>query len=314
MTDRILRIVPDGDGEPTDPIPPVDIVLGKHLRRLRKERGYTQQQVVNAGGFSSVSMLSKYEKARLPLHEGKVADLLRFYGVTDDQLNDFLESLREARHMKAWWAEYRDVVPGYAERLFSVESAACEIRSYEESVVPGLLQTAEYARAVMQAPFRKPISKQFALKHEKSVERRLELRRRRQRLLEGTEPPFFYALMSENVLNKTVGGRAVMRGQLRQLYNLAENKPRVHIRILPFDAMSEATGSPTSITLLKFHPGHGDTIVYLESYNQGGTYVSDTDSVETHMAILDGLWAVAADKERSMEMLEGYIKKISGKG
>lgn len=314
MADGVLRILPGGDGEPTGPIPPVDIVLGKHLRRLRKDRGYTQQQVVTAGGFSSVSMLSKYEKARLTLHEDKVLGLLRFYGVTGEQLTEFLEALREARHMKVWWAEYRDVVPGHAERLFSVESAACEFRSFEESVVPGLLQTAEYARAVMQAPLRQPASERFALEQKKSVERRLELRRLRQRLLEGTDPPPFYALMSENVLNKAVGGRTVMRGQLRHLYNLAENSPHVHVRILPFDAMSEAVGSPTSITLLKFPAGHGDTIVYLESYNQGGAYVSDTDSVETYMATLDLMWAAAADKERSMEMLECYIRKFSGKG
>lgn len=314
MVEGGLRVVSGGDGEPASPIPPVDIVLGKHLKRLRKELGYTQQQVVEAGGFSSVPMLSRYEKAKVTLHADKVEKLLRFYRVPVDQLSHYLDPLREVGRKKAWLAEYRDVVPGYVERLFSMEADACEIRSYEENVVPGLLQTAEYARAVMQAPRRNPASERFAAEQEKSVERRLELRRLRQRLLEGIDSPRFYALMSENVLNKAIGGRDVMRGQLRQLYNLAENKPGVHIRILPFDAMSEAAGSPASITLLKFDPGHGDNIVYLESYNQGGIYVSDTDSVETHMATLDGLLAIAADKERSMAMLEDYIRRVSGRG
>ncbi|PJE97227.1 hypothetical protein CUT44_13740 [Streptomyces carminius] len=314
MVDRILRIVPDGDGEPTSPRPTADIIVGTHLRHLRKERGYTLQQVVEADGFSSIPMLSKYEQAKVPLHEEKVAGLLQFYEVPDDQQGQLLELVREARQSKVWWAGYRDVVPGHAKRLFSVEASAREIRSYEESIVPGLLQTAEYARAVIQAPFRKPFSEQFALEHKKSIQRRQELRRQRQLLLEEADSPFFYALVSENVLNKALGGREVMRGQLRHLYNLAENKPRVHIRILPFAAMSQAAGAPTSITLLKFPPGCGDNLVYLELYNQGGTYVSDTDSVETHMATLDGLWAIAADKEQSMAMLEDYIKKVSGKG
>lgn len=310
MSERALNVVPSGGA---DRPATAGVVLGKDLLQLRKDRGLLQKEVVDAGGFSSVSMLSKYERAKVTFQEEHVVALARFYGVRDPEVLDSMRLLVRKAGSKQWWDSFRDVVPGWLGRLFGMQEAAREIRTFEALLVPGLLQTPDYARAVMRAPFWKSATAGVGVVDAKEIERRLEARLKRQQLLEQMNAPDFYALLDENILNRPTGGASVMRGQLRHLYNLAENKDRVHIRILPFAAATEAPAPTPSITLLKFPPEQGDDVVYVEATNRGGTYVSDTADVENHRLALDHLWTLAAKKEASLALLQRYIDQLSGK-
>ncbi|MFJ9412620.1 helix-turn-helix transcriptional regulator [Streptomyces sp. NPDC101227] len=311
MSDRVLGVVPDGGEGTAQPPAAAGMVLGNHLRQLREDRGYIMADVVAAGVIGSVSTLSRYESAKTPFQEEVVVALLKFYGTTDaGELADVRELVRLSQ-AKQWWAGFRDVVPGCLDRLFSMETSAEEIRTYQGFFVPGLLQTADYARAVMKAPFRKPANERAIRESERKVGRRLAVRLRRQHLLDQTDAPHYYALLDEGILNRPTGGKAVMRGQLRHLYNLAENKERINIRILPFAAAEHAAAPTSSLTLLKLPPAHGGDMVYVEATNQGGTYINDIDEMEAHRAALDDLWTLAVGKKQTLALLEQYIERLA---
>ncbi|MFI9051545.1 helix-turn-helix domain-containing protein [Streptomyces sp. NPDC053427] len=309
--DGVLGVVADGGEGPAHPPAAAGMVLGNHLRQLREDRGHRMTDVVAAGVIGSVSTLSRYETAKTPFQEEAVVALLKFYGITDaGELADLCELVRQSQ-AKQWWAGFRDVVPGCLDRLFSMETSAEEIRTYQGFFVPGLLQTADYARAVMKAPFRKPANERAVRESERRIGRRLAVRLRRQHLLDQPDAPHYYALLDESILNKPTGGRAVMRGQLRQLYNLAENKERISIRILPFAAAEHAAAPTSSITLLKHPPAHGGDMVYVEATVQGVTYINDVDEMEAHRAALDDLWTLAVGKKQTLELLQQYIDRLA---
>jgi transcriptional regulator with XRE-family HTH domain len=311
VAERVLGLVPAGEDGPTEP-PAADArVLGAELRRLREDQGLRLRDVVEAGLIKSVSTPSRYETGQTKLREDTVIDLARHYGVRDPAVLSVLRAQVRQSLECEWWAEYRDVVTGSSGRLFSMERTAVEIHTYEAFFVPGLLQTPDYARAVFRAPFRKLADEQSFKESEEQVKRRLMVRMQRQQLLEQPAAPEYSALIDEGVLNRPTGGRAVMRGQLRHLYNLAENKERVHIRVLPFAAAEEATALTSSITRLQFPPDRGGDIVYIEATNQGGTYLTKTDEVEAHRACLSELWTLAGDKRQTLKILQKYIDQLA---
>ncbi|MFG2094611.1 helix-turn-helix transcriptional regulator [Streptomyces sp. NPDC048612] len=307
MSDRVLSVVVGGDEEAPAT---ADLVLGKYLLQLRKQAGLTQKQVVDAGAFSSVSMLSKYEGGKVTVQEQAVIKLVKFLGIQDAEELDELRALVGQARTKEWWSGFSDVVPGWLSRLFSMENSAHQIWTYQGNFVPGLLQTSDYARALMRAPYRRPGSDGVDLKAAKMIERRLTVRLQRQSLLDQANAPDLYVVLDENVLSRPTGGRSVMRGQLRQLYNYGENKSRVHIRVLPFSAAEFVTPLKTAMTLLKFAAGQGGDVVYIECSNEGGTYENEREPVERHKASFEELWAHAMDKEASLKLLDVYANKL----
>ncbi|MFG2226329.1 helix-turn-helix domain-containing protein [Streptomyces sp. NPDC048644] len=309
MIDRVLSVVPSNNGVEEQAEPPVAAgrVLGTHLRQLRELAGHRLKDVVDAGVIGSSSTLSRYEDAKTPFKEEVVIALAKFYGRTDEGELAALRDLTRQSLVKEWWACFRDVVPGWLGRLISMESAAREIRTYEGFFVPGLLQTSKYARAVMRAPYRRSAGEDPDEKSESRINRRLRVRLRRQRLLDEADAPDYYALLDESILNKPTGGRAVMREQLRHLFNYAENRDRIHIRVLPFTAAEHAAAPISAITLLKFPQGKGSDMAYLE----GGTYVSNPQEVEEHKVDLLYLWDLAADKKATLNILQHYIDKLA---
>lgn len=310
MSDRNLSAVSDsGGGRP--PAVAADL-LGRHLRRLREEAGLRQTDVVNAGVIGSTSMLSKYEGAKVPVHEDQVRSLLRFYTSSDPaDLEACLAMAREAS-TREWFAEFRDVVPDHTNRLFSQERAASEIRTYEAHHVPGLLQTPQYAQAIMT----EAAADSKGVLHEPDItalRRRMTVRMQRQMHLFLPGAPAFYAVLDENVLRRTKGSTPVMRAQLRYLLSVAENSGQINIRILPFDAPADLVRTHNSVTLLTMPPGHGDDLVYIESSNAGGTYLSDKDSVMLHRQRLTALFVGAAGKDTTMEIIDSHIKRLTNK-
>ncbi|MEV7845011.1 DUF5753 domain-containing protein [Streptomyces cyaneofuscatus] len=311
MPDRDVRAFPDAGGEPGRPPAVAADLLGRHLRRLREEAGLRQTDVVAAKVIGSASMLSKYEGAKVPVHEEQVRALVEFYTNGDPgNLQACLDMAKEAS-VKEWWAEYRDVVPGHSDRLFSQERAAREIRTFETHHVPGLLQTPDYALAIMT----EAAADSEGTLHEPDiarVRRRMAVRLQRQMFLFLPGAPDFYAVLDENVLRRTKGSTTVMRGQLRQLYSLAENNRRIHIRVLPFDAPAALAPAHNSVTLLTMEPGQGSDVVYIESSNVGGSYLSDQDSIDQHRQRLTTLFMGAAGKDATLDIIQSHIDRLVG--
>src|SRR2546421_3907482 len=178
------------------------ILLGAQLRKLREAKGVTRDE---AGWEirSSESKISRMELGRVSFKERDVADLLTFYGVSDEQERATMLALAREANTPGWWNRFTDILPTWFQSYLGLEAAAALIRTYEIQFVPGLLQTDDYARAVI------------LLAHDRAtaddVERRVALRRERQQALLRKEPPELWAVVDEAALRRPIGGDAGVR-------------------------------------------------------------------------------------------------------
>lgn len=276
------------------------MALGGKLRRLREASRVTRE----AAGYvirGSSSKISRMELGRVSFKERDVADLLTLYGVTDEQEREaFLALVRQA-NAPGWWHEYGDVLPGWFETYVGLEQAASVIRVYEPTLVPGLLQTEDYTRAVMQ------------LRHVQAcasdVERRVALRMARQDLLTQPGAPDLWVALDEAAVCRPVGSSAVRRVQLQHLIKMAQ-RPNITLQLVPWQV-----GGPAAVsgpfTILRFaEPGVPD-IVYLEHLASACYLDKERDTVG-YLALMDGLCVEAKSPEASIRFLRGIIKDLPG--
>ncbi|WP_421107023.1 helix-turn-helix domain-containing protein [Streptomyces sp. NEAU-S77] len=272
-------------------------VLGAYLRRLRTEQGLTMRDaapVIRA----SVSKISRMERGESPPREQDVLDLVEHYGVDDPWQVEAVRELLKQATGKAWYDEYADVTPDWLKRLIGLEDSAVEIRTYEVNVVPGLLQTPAYAQAVVA-------SGPYANKTE--INRRVELRMARQRLLEGPGRPQVIALLDEAILRRPVGSADIMVEQLERLLDAAHNG--ITIRVVQF--MKGAKIAPsTPVTYLKFAPGGPAELIYLEQA-AGATYITSRSGVDSYRYVLSELWGAAASRKESIQLLKAAIREYA---
>ncbi|MFE3205820.1 helix-turn-helix domain-containing protein [Embleya sp. NPDC059237] len=267
-------------------------VLGSMLRDLRTERGVglqTAAEVVRG----SRSKISRLERGESPPKHHDVMDLLRAYGVREPATLATVEDLLRKSDEKPWWHRYADVTPGWLRRLISLEESATRISTWEVHVVPGLLQTPAYARAVIAGglPDAEP--------HE--IDQRVALRRGRQEVLgNGQRTEMLIALMDESVLQRPVGGARVMADQMGFLLEAIERR-WVQVRIVRFASATDLT-PPSSMTLLRFPHGGPQEMVYLE-HVEAATYISRSRDVERYRALLERLYLAAESRSRSKEMI-----------
>jgi transcriptional regulator with XRE-family HTH domain len=234
------------------------IVLGARLRRLREYRQISRKQAADAIRGSE-SKISRLELGRTRYKGRDVADLLTLYGVAERPEREVLLALARQASQPPWWQPYRDVVPDWFEHYLSLEQDARSIRTYQPCHVPALLQTADYARAVIR--HRHPDAA------DGEIEQRVSLRLSRQhvlwqRRLSGASPPRLWAVLDEAALRRPAGSAATMRGQLRKLIEMA-GQPHVRIFVVPFSAGQHgAIGFPFSI--LRFPGELIPDVVYIE--------------------------------------------------
>ncbi|MCD0482876.1 helix-turn-helix domain-containing protein [Streptacidiphilus sp. ASG 303] len=271
------------------------IVLGTQLRRLRERSGITREAAGDAirGSHAKISRL---ELGRTGFKERDVSDLLTLYGVTDEaERADFLALARQAS-TPGWWNRYSDVLPSWFETHIGLEEAASVIRTYEVQFIPGLLQTEEYARAVVRLGHpRSPVPE---------VERRVQLRMERQKLLRAEGAPRLWAVMDEASLRRPLGGPAMMRAQFERLLEAAR-LPNVTLQVAPFEVGGlAAAGGP--ITILRFQEPDLPDIVYLEQLTSA-LYLDKPDDVDNYLAVLDRLSAEACTPRQTEEFLQGLI-------
>jgi transcriptional regulator with XRE-family HTH domain len=278
-------------------------ILGDRLRDLRLERNLTLEavgQVIRG----SASKISRLERGMHPPRERDIYDLVRFFQLTPEQEGEIDQLLRQAQN-SAWYKQYSDVTPTYLKRLIGLEDSAHTILTYETHVVPGLLQTPAYARAVVEA----------ALPDAPGNDRRVELRMRRQELLRSENRPRVIALLDEGILRRPVGGYEVMREQLEHLLHASQFEG-INIRIVEFehDEDEAVTVSPTyPITHLRFNDdGGAQEVVYVEHIDSA-MYLTRPADVERYRLVLNRLKYVAAPRQRSEDLLREAVEHYRAK-
>ncbi|HEY2551748.1 MAG TPA: helix-turn-helix transcriptional regulator [Streptosporangiaceae bacterium] len=286
---RTLFAAP-GSGGPTV----LRILLGAQLRRLREARRIS---LLEAGEVirASHSKVSRLETGRVGFKDRDIADLLTLYGVSDPEQREALRDLARRASRQGWWHDYSDVLPSWFEAYVGLEEAATQIRSYDDQLVPSLLQTQDYARAVI------------GLRHPdasaEEVERRVSLRLARQHLLDGPGSPHIWAVLDEAVLRRAPGSADIMRAQLRHLLELA-GRPGVTLQLLPFQAGGHAATSG-SFSILRFADPDLPDVVYLEQLTSA-LYLDKRESLDHYLVVLGRLciqaWT-AQDTERELRAI-----------
>lgn len=274
------------------------VVLGRRLRELRRRAGLTYDRAAAALDVTHATV-RRMERAEVGLKLPYVEKLLRTYGIADqEEIDSFLALAREANR-PGWWHRYRDVLPEWFSAFVALESESHVIRAYEPHYVPGLLQTEDYARAVLRA----------GMPHASGaeIERGVALRLERQRLLERAEPPLLWVVMDETVLRRPVGGPEVMRAQLDRLVE-ACSMPTVRLQVMPFAAGPHpAMYGPFHI--FRFPVPELPDVAYGESL-VGAVCFDRRDEVSAFQEALDRMCAQAAPVQRTEAVLEGLRKEL----
>ncbi|WP_171059854.1 helix-turn-helix domain-containing protein [Streptomyces montanus] len=263
-------------------------LLGSRLRQLRVARGETLEEaaVVIRGSAAKVSRL---ERGITPAKARDVRDLATHYGASPEDTSE-IEYLLSQAHNRAWYKQYSDVTPGFLRRLISLEQGTERIITYEAFVVPGLLQTHDYARAVVEA----------ALPQDSANERRVALRMERKRILKQPDRPHMTALLDQGVLMRPRGGPEVMCRQLEHLLEMG-HIPGINIRVIEFEHSGDVS-PPYPITHLRLRDGGPPEVVYVESIDSAH-YLTRPAETETYRFVLNRLMDAAADRLRSEELL-----------
>ncbi|MER7408966.1 helix-turn-helix domain-containing protein [Streptomyces cacaoi] len=273
------------------------MVLGIRLRRLREAQYISPAEAAEAIR-TTPDRIAQLEQGRIGCAQRDVADLLTIYGVTDENERAVLSALAQQATTPGWWQSYQGVVPGWLHTYIGLEQAASVIRTYEVQFVPGLLQTREYARAVIELA--------HAEEPEAGLRRRVALRMRRQQILFGPRAPHLWAVIDEGALRRLVGGPAVMRAQLTHLLTLSE-LPHVTVQIMPFSAGGHAAaGGP--VTLLRLPESELPDIVYLEQLDSA-RYLEDDEEIENYRRVTDRLVTRSMPPEETRGMLRDMAEE-----
>ncbi len=293
-----MSIGPPGGAAPAGGPTVLRILLGAQLRRLREAVGISREDAgyhIRASG----SKISRMELGRVSFKERDVTDLLEFYGVTDPGEREKLVQLTHEANAPAWWQKYQDVVPDWFAVYVGLEEAAQLIRIYEVQFVPGLLQTEEYARAVVQqgAPGLDPAE----------VERRVAVRMGRQKLLTKDNPPKMWAIVDEAALRRPMGGREVLIAQIERLMD-AVSEAYVTLQIMPFRYGGHAAEGG-AFTIMRFPDADLPDMVYME-YLTGALYLDKPDEVERYAAVMERLSVAGTSPDKTREILAGMLKEI----
>ena len=273
------------------------LVLGGHLRRLREEASITTEQAAGAIRGSH-SKISRMEHGRVGFKDRDIADLLTLYGVTSGEEREVLLKLAREANTPGWWQGYSDILPHWVEPYFGLEAAASIIRIYELQFVPGLLQTADYARAIIRLG---------NASTEEDVTRRAEARIARQEILTRENPPRLWAVMDDGALRRSIGGKAVMREQIRHLADMCGH-PAVTLQILPFQVGAHpAMGGP--FTILRYSEPDLRDVVYIEQLTSA-LYLDKVAEVDSYLEVMEQLCLQAEPAAKTPQLLKTALNNL----
>jgi transcriptional regulator with XRE-family HTH domain len=267
--------------------------LGVELRRHREAAGVTIDVVAERLGCST-SKVSRIETGHTSASPADVSNILDIYGVDDSIKSELVQIAREARQ-KGWWHPYSTVLTG---AYVGLETAARSIRAYEQQLVPGLLQSEEYAIALIRGA-RQDYSDQ-------EIEQRVRVRMQRQALLIQDDPIDLRMVLDEAVLSRPVGGDAVMRGQLIKLIEVAR-LPNVTLQILPFAVGAHAAMDGT-FAILEFEEEGDADVVFIDNAT-GGLFLEKSEELRKYISIFDTVRGAALTADASLEWIEMLVEE-----
>lgn len=273
--------------------------LTAELRRLRAESGITRDDVAGRLDWhpTKVSRIETGQWTRLNLRD--VRDLLDIYGVADEgQREALLQLAREARQ-RGWWHSYGDVLPSEYSHFIGLEAEAASVRTYQQILVPGLLQTESYARTVIRA-FRPADT-------EEGIERRVAVRHERQRRVTEERSLQLSAVMGEGAVRQLIGDRAVTAGQLRFLASV-NDLPNVMVQVLPYGAGAHGAMAG-SFAILGFPEPVDPDVVYLENM-ASALFLEEPQDIAGYVQVFDYLRAAALSPLDTSAMLISAAEEL----
>ncbi|QKV96808.1 helix-turn-helix domain-containing protein [Streptomyces sp. NA02950] len=274
------------------------VVLGRRLRDLREKAGLKREQAAKVLRVAPATV-RRMETAEVALKVPYVQLLLEAYGIGGAELEAFI-TLTEEANRPGWWQRFHDILPDWFSVHVSLEGSAEMIRAYEPHFVPGLLQTEEYARAVMQTGA-------VGRAAPGDAERHVALRMERQTLLAGPNAPRLWVVMDETVLRRPVGSASVMRRQVDRLLECTEQS-HITLQITEF-ASGHHPGTYGPFVLFRFAVPELPDMVYVE-YLTGAVYLDERIEVAAHLEAMDRMAAQAATARRTKEILRDFRKEL----
>ncbi|MGW1777843.1 helix-turn-helix domain-containing protein [Streptomyces sp. NPDC002143] len=255
-----------GTGTPTV----LRMILGQRLQERRQNAGASLEDAARALRVKPLT-IRRLEKAEVGLKPLYVEILLETYGADPQEIEEFV-ALAERANEPGWWHPYRDVLPSWFSGYVSLETGAKTLRTYEPHYVTGLLQTPRYARGVLSGGFPND--------HDDDLRRRVDLRLRRQSLLERADAPTLWVVMEEAVLHRVVAAPEVMREQIDRLLEVSELE-HVSVDVVPFTAGAHV-GACAPFTYFRFEEPELPDIVYTEILS-GAVYLDQRSDVAAHL-------------------------------
>jgi transcriptional regulator with XRE-family HTH domain len=271
--------------------------LAHELRELREQAGLTLDQAAARLEDFSAAKISRIETAKVGVRPRDVEDLLNLYGVQDAQHRKNLITLTREARQRGWWDQFSDAMSPSQELFIGLESEAVLLRIFSTQVISGLFQTEAYARELLKVI--------WTSEPPEHIERRVEFRMARQKILERQDRPEIRCILEESVLRRPVGGHGILRAQLQRLADAADYS-NVSIRVLPL-SIGAHPGNDGTFEILDLPPPD-PSVVYVE-YRAGGIYMEQEEEVKLYSEIFTRLEGAAMDAEQSLVL----IKKLASK-
>ncbi|MEC3914061.1 helix-turn-helix domain-containing protein [Nocardia sp. CDC160] len=279
------------------------------LREARERANLDLKDVVDEIGpgwsISKLGRIERGESGRISLPE---VDLLAKILEMDEDAHANLIALVRQAASKSWWYKYRDVVHSGFRIYADMEACAQRLTMYNSNIVPGLLQTPEYARELDRIYFKNDPPT--------VLDRRLQLKLERQTFItRRTKPIAVQAILHEAAVRVQVGGPKVMEAQIEHLVEMSK-RANINLRVVPFSAGHPLGTAVGSFTIIEMKPSGGidqQPVVYFDSL-VGAACLEDSDSIATHTAAIDSLRAAALDEVSTRTLLRQIGKNARPKG
>ncbi|QLE76079.1 helix-turn-helix domain-containing protein [Streptomyces rectiverticillatus] len=264
--------------------------LGQELRKLRELKGMTAEEVAERL-LVSQSKISRLENGRRSISQRDVRDLCGVYGVEDHRIVDSLMQMAKESRQQGWWHAFGDIPYSV---YIGLETDAASLRVYEASLVPGLLQTPNYASAVTEGSWPEATTA--------DIERRVQVRMRRQERITDPENPLrLWAVIDESALRRIVGSREIMAEQMRQLVQFSM-EPHITVQVLPYDVGAHP-GMYGKFSILEFNDPQDASTVYLEGITSD-LYLEKPNDVQTYSVMYEHLRMQALNADHSRQFID----------
>ncbi|MEU6158831.1 helix-turn-helix transcriptional regulator [Streptomyces sp. NPDC047130] len=268
--------------------------LGLRLLALREAAGLSAEEAGERAGMSKATV-SRYERAKGNVRWNQVDQLCRAYGVSDAERQELVELAKNSKATEAWWLPLAGKLPGQLRMLLALENEASSISQHTIGVIPGLLQTRDYAQAIKVAP--------EAALPPAELDIYLSTRMQRQQILDRPAPPSYHVVLDESVIHRPVGGAAVMAAQLHHLLKRAE-QPHVTVQVLPFSSGAYSVALSSFIVFGGFGgPDPALDVVFLE-HPVGSLFLEEAPVLAEYSQGFAHLCRQALDPGASAELID----------